>query len=387
MRNKLIDQPESYSPALLPAGMRSRFAEANGLRVHVLETGYETPGRPCILLLHGFPELAYSWRKNMLPLAQQGYHVIAPDLRGCGRTTGWEQGYDADLHAFGTLNMVRDAIALIAAMGHTQARLVVGHDAGVQIAVFAALIRPDLFRSLALMSIPFAGVAGLGNGSLPVPFAEDPIHNALKSLPCPRKHYTMYYSSPGANQEMLNAAQGLSAFLRAYFHSKSADWEGNHPHKLSAWSAEALAELPEYYMMEAGRDMPASVARMMPSQKQADECEWLTAAELAVYAEEYRRTGFQGGLNWYRTGTNGLNGRETRLFAGRRIQVPTMFLAGRSDWGAYQFPGSLEAMESSACEDYRGSFFLDHAGHWVQQEQPEKTNELLMKFLAETDQN
>ena len=385
MRNSHIDQQEPYSSAPLSAGIRSRFLEANGLRVHVLEAGYETPGRPCILLLHGFPELAYSWRKNMLPLAEQGYHVIAPDLRGCGRTTGWEQGYDVNLHAFGTLNMVTDAVSLVAAAGHTQVRLVVGHDAGVQIAAFAALIRPDIFQSLALMSIPFGGVAGLGNGSLPGPFAEDPIHRELKTLPRPRKHYTLYFSSPEADRDMLCAAQGLNDFLRAYFHCKSADREENHPHPLSAWSAETLAELPEYYIMEADRDMPATAARMMPTGKQIDDCAWLTDGELAVYAEEYRRTGFQGALNWYRTGTNGLNAQETRLFAGRRIQVPTMFLAGRSDWGAYQFPGSLEAMESAACEDYRGSFFLDHAGHWVQQEQPEKTNELLIQFLASTD--
>ena len=379
-------QPESCSSTVLPAGIRSRFVDANGLRMHVLEAGYETPGRPCILLLHGFPELAYSWRKNMLPLAEQGYHVIAPDLRGCGRTAGWEPGYDVNLHAFGTLNMVTDAMALVAAIGHAQVRLVVGHDAGVQIAAFAALIRPDIFQSLALMSIPFGGVAGLGNGSLPGSFEENPIHRELELLPRPRKHYTMYFSSPEANRDMLSASQGLSDFMRAYFHCKSADWKENHPHPLSAWSAEALAELPEYYIMEAGRDMPATVARMMPSRKQTEDCAWLTDAELGIYVEAYRQTGFQGALNWYRTGTNGLNARETRLFAGCRIQVPTMFLAGRQDWGAYQFPGTLEAMENNACEDFRGSFFLDGAGHWVQQEQPEKTNELLIRFLQDVFQ-
>src|SRR3954449_4527887 len=102
----------------LPSGIRSRFVEdINGLTMHVLEAGYETPGRPCILLLHGFPELAYSWRKVMTTLAAAGYHVIAPDQRGYGRTTGWDAEYDADLASFRLLNMVRDALGLGSAFG------------------------------------------------------------------------------------------------------------------------------------------------------------------------------------------------------------------------------------------------------------------------------
>src|SRR5262249_28108423 len=97
-----------YGNSTIPAGIRSRtVASLNGLTVHMLEAGYETPGRPAILLLHGFPELAYSWRKVMLPLAAAGYHVIAPDMRGYGRTTGWDRSYDADPDPFRILNMVR----------------------------------------------------------------------------------------------------------------------------------------------------------------------------------------------------------------------------------------------------------------------------------------
>ena len=105
---------DPISSDILPPGIRSRFVDdINGLRVHVLEAGHESAGRPCVLLLHGFPELAYSWRKVMPQLAAAGYHVIAPDQRGYGRTTGWEQGYDVDLHAFRMLNLVRDARILI----------------------------------------------------------------------------------------------------------------------------------------------------------------------------------------------------------------------------------------------------------------------------------
>ena len=107
----------------LPAAIRSRYVEGiNGLRMHVLEAGFETKGRPCVLLLHGFPELAYSWRKVMPALAEAGYHVIAPDQRGYGRTTGWDADYDGDLRSFRLLNLVRDALGLVSAFGYAQRR-------------------------------------------------------------------------------------------------------------------------------------------------------------------------------------------------------------------------------------------------------------------------
>ena len=110
--------PTPLAPSLLPAGVRARFVHGiNGLDMHVLEAGFETPGRPLILLLHGFPELAYSWRKVMAPLAALGFHVIAPDQRGYGRTAGWDGDYDGDLGSFRILNIVRDAIGLVSAFG------------------------------------------------------------------------------------------------------------------------------------------------------------------------------------------------------------------------------------------------------------------------------
>src|SRR6266436_8222830 len=141
-------------PAIpLPPGIRSRFVEdINGLRIHVLEAGYETKGRPCLLLLHGFPELAYSWRKVMGPLAEAGYHVIAPDQRGYGRTTGWDASYDGDLAPFRLTNLVRDALGLVSAFGHARVDAVIGHDYGSPVAAWCALLRPDVFRSVALMS-------------------------------------------------------------------------------------------------------------------------------------------------------------------------------------------------------------------------------------------
>src|SRR5689334_23618345 len=129
-----------YGNSTLPAGVRSRsIANVNGLTVHILEAGYETPGRRAVLLLHGFPELAYSWRKVMVPLASAGYHVIAPDQRGYGRTTGWDPEYDGDIGSFRLLNLVRDALALVLAFGHRSVAAVVGHDFGSYVAAYCAL--------------------------------------------------------------------------------------------------------------------------------------------------------------------------------------------------------------------------------------------------------
>src|SRR5215472_8171360 len=117
-----------YGNGTIPAGIRSRYiSNVNGMTVHILEAGYETPGRPAVLLLHGFPELAYSWRKVMPSLAAAGYNVIAPDQRGYGRTTGWDDSYDADGDPFRILNMTRDALGLLYALGHRSVAMIVGH--------------------------------------------------------------------------------------------------------------------------------------------------------------------------------------------------------------------------------------------------------------------
>src|ERR1700681_4006384 len=113
----------------LAPGIRSRFARnINGLDMHVLEAGFESAGRPLVLLLHGFPELAYSWRNVMAPLASAGFHVVAPDQRGYGRTTGWDPDYDGDLRSFRALNLVRDALGLVSALGFRSIAAVIGHD-------------------------------------------------------------------------------------------------------------------------------------------------------------------------------------------------------------------------------------------------------------------
>jgi pimeloyl-ACP methyl ester carboxylesterase len=214
-------------PLPLPEGVRSRFVDGvNGLRMHVLEAGFETPQRPCVLLLHGFPELAFSWRRVMPALAQAGWRVLAPDLRGYGRTTGWDRRYDGDLPAFRFLNLLRDVMALLEALGVART-VVVGHDFGSPLAAWCALVRPDVFRAVVLMSAPFGGPPALTpRGGAPSAAALD---EALAALKPARKHYQWYYSGRRADSDMRRAPQGIHAFLRAYYHHKSADWEGNQP--------------------------------------------------------------------------------------------------------------------------------------------------------------
>src|SRR6266446_1058960 len=262
----------AYGNGTMPAGIRSRqIANVNGMTVHILEAGYETPGRPAVLLLHGFPELAYSWRKVMPSLAAAGYHVIAPDQRGYGRTIGWDDSYDADPDPFRILNMVRDALGLVYALGLRSVDAIVGHDAGAPVAAWSALIRPDIYRSVALMSSPFAGPPSLpfntANGAVPPRPApsDDELDAELAKLDRPRKYYQNYQRTRGANDDMLHAPQGLHAFFRAYYHYKSADWKANKPHPLKARTAEELAQIPTYYVMDKDKGMAETVAPFMPS--------------------------------------------------------------------------------------------------------------------------
>ena len=374
---------EPLDSAVLPASIRSRFVErVNGLRIHILEAG--EPGRLCLLLLHGFPEIAYSWRRIMPALAEAGFHVVAPDQRGYGRTTGWSANYDDDLTPFRILNAVRDALGLVAALGLRQVAAVVGHDFGASVAAWCALVRPDVFRSLALMSAPFGGAPELPfatDGKQPGVPASPTIHEALAALPRPRKHYQWWYSTRPANAAMWHCKEGVHDFLRAYFHHKSADWAGNKPHELAGWTATELAKMPTYYIMDLADDMPTGVAKEMPSAAEIAACQWLPDRELAVYAGEYQRNGFQGGLNWYRSRTGGAFEAELQLFSGRTIDVKSIFISGKSDWGVYQRPGSIATMNGTACTNMVGVHLLDGAGHWVQQEQAERVTELLLGFL------
>jgi pimeloyl-ACP methyl ester carboxylesterase len=324
------------------------------------------------------------WRRSHPP----AIHVVAPDLRGYGRTTGWDDQYDGDLAPFSTLNAVKDALSLVWALGYRSVAAVIGHDVGSGIAGWCSIIRPDVFRAVGLMGPPFGGApAPVLNASASGVAAGPTIYDQLAALPRPRKHYQRYFMTREANDEMLHCPQGLHNFLRAYYHFKSADWKQNKPFPLKALSAEEFANMPAYYVMDMDKGMPETVAAQMPSAAEIAACRWMTEDDLRVYSSEYGRTGFQGGLQGYRArqGEAAYNA-DLRIFAGRTIDVPSLFIAGKSDWAVYLSPSAVDNMKNRTCTRMLGFHLLDGAGHWVQQERPEGVSTLLLQFLKQATQ-
>jgi pimeloyl-ACP methyl ester carboxylesterase len=243
-----------------------------------------------------------------------------------------------------------------------------------------------VFRSVVLMSAPFAGPPPLPFNTAdapPRPKRDDPVYRELAALPRPRKYYQLYYSTRQADADMHRAPQGVHDFLRGYYHHKSADWKDNKPYPLKSWTAGELAKMPTYYVMDLAKNMAETVAAEMPSADATAANAWLPDRELGFYSAEYARTGFQGGLQWYRCGTSGAFTAELETYSGRRIDVPSCFIAGQQDWGTYQRPGVYEAMQSTACTRMLGCHLIEGAGHWVQQEQPEQVARLLLQFVAQ----
>ena len=374
---------------MLPAGVRSRVLPGiNGLDIHVLEAGFEQKGRPAVLLLHGFPELAYSWRKVMPALAAAGYHAIAPDQRGYGRTTGWDADYDGDLTGFRFMNLLRDAIGVLFALGHRSAEAVVGHDFGASVASYAALVRPDIFKRMVLMSAPFSGPPGVpfDTADKPPPAKAPDIHAALAALARPRKHYQWYYSTRPANENMWKARQGVHDFLRAYYHHKSADWKDNKPFELKGWTADELAKHADLLHHGPGR-------RHGRDGGQGDALGGRDRGQ--QMADRPRAQGLQRRIHPHR-----LPGRAQLVSRAHRRQ-------GDGRAGSLHRPHHRRAldlhlgqerlghlpdarapstrMQKTACTNMKEIHLIDGAGHWVQQEQPDEVNRLLVKFLREAN--
>lgn len=399
----------SLPPLPVSPGIRQRHIDLTsepscGLNIFVLEAG--DPSNPLILLFHGYPELAYTWRKVILPLASHGFHVVAPDSRGYGRTTGWDTSSYAhtDLHQFTQLQLVLDTIALARALGHETAALVVGHDFGASAASGCAIARPDLFRAAVFIShVPSGpiglpalagGVAAAAPAALKAPEAgecsktasRDPdVHTSLARREKPLKHYQWYNSTANAAKDWQAPPQGLRAFLRGYVHLKSHVWKGNAVGmgRLTGWTADQLARMPGYYIMPLDATMPQVVESDMRGEDSSLTEAFVSDAELDVFVQEFSRTGFQGMLNWYRSSTDARNvNSQMAIFAGQKFAVPVTYIGGVADWGNYQRPGALEGLESGkSATDYRGTRIFAGAGHWPQTEIPDTLCDEIIKFL------
>jgi microsomal epoxide hydrolase len=179
----------------------------------------------------------------------------------------------------------------------------------------------------------------------------------------------------------------LHEFLRGYFHLKSGSCTRNYPRPLKSWTADELLQLPFYYIMPLDATMPEAIALDMknePENAQQLSQAWLPDSDLDVYVAEYGRTGFQGGLNWYRVRT-AADGRFTRdfdTFAGKKIEVPCAFVSGKMDWGIYQEPGALQKMvNGEVCSDFRFLRLIDRVGHWAPQESPDEVANAILRLV------
>lgn len=397
----------SLPPLPLPSVIRQRYIDLTteptcGLNIFILEAG--DPTKPLILLFHGYPELAYTWRKVLIPLASHGYHVVAPDSRGYGRTTGWDTSSYAhtNLSQFTQMQLVLDNIALMRALGHESAALVVGHDFGATAASGCALTRPDLFKAAVFIShvptgsvkLPTLGYDGT-DANLSATNEEhqpksgaprDPdIHTSLARRERPLKHYQWYNSTPKAAKDWQEPRQGLRTFLRGYLHLKSHVWNRNNTNMgtLTGWTADQLARMPGYYIMPLDATMPQVVENDMQDEDISLTEAFVSDTDLDVYVQEFSRTGFQGMLNWYRSSTDPRNvNMQMAVFAGHKFQVPVTYIGGFTDWGNYQRPGALESLENGiTATDYRGTRILDGAGHWPQVEVPDELCDVIVNFL------
>ncbi|KAF4972981.1 hypothetical protein FZEAL_9441 [Fusarium zealandicum] len=396
----------------LPAGVSSRFVDTSpvGLIFHILESlpiqSQETRP-PLILLLHGFPNLAYDWRFIMPKLAKAGYYAVAFDMRGFGRS------HNADLspikeETIRPMVAIRDVVTLVNALGYDSVHTLVGHDLGAFMASICALLRPDLIKSLLLMAHPWKGPPSLPFGRAPAASLEslipapkvhdwekhrDPdLPSSLAKLDPPRKHYKWYNASAAASDEWTYPiGQPLRDFLSGYFHIKSGDFTYNEIHPLKSWTAEELAVMPYYYVMRADLTMRENVERELSRESRAgleksDKKPWLTDADLDIYEQEFSRNTFSTCLLWYRVHVNPVLSADLLCFSGMKLAIPTKYVSGTRDWGTYQVPGALEAMEqgvSVAPECWRGALHIPGAGHWINMEKPDESAAEILK-LAET---
>lgn len=315
--------------------MNHRTIATNGLRMHVTEAG----AGPLVVLCHGFPELAYSWRHQLPALAAAGFHAVAPDQRGYGKTDRPEP-----IEAYHLLNLTADIVGLVQALGHDQA-VVVGHDWGSPVAWTCALLRPDVFRAVALLSVPYLQ----RNWHDPRPT------DLMRMIAGAGEFYQLYFQEPGRAETDLGADVRRTMTLMLYGASGDAPPE-------KRWR-------PVFPKGERPLDAGA-----MPDRLPA----WLTEADLDFFTAEFARTGFRGGLNWYRNLDRWWE--LTHFLCGATIRQPSLFVAGEHDAVIDMYRPAYDALEQTM-PGLRGKVLLPGAGHWVQQERPDDVNRLLVEFV------
>ncbi len=308
----------------------SRFIETNGIRMHCVEAG----SGPLVVLLHGFPESWHSWRHQLEPLAEAGFHAVAPDLRGYGQT----DRPDA-LEAYDIFQLTGDVVGLVHAMGQESA-VIVGHDWGALVTSYAALFRPDMFRAVALLSVPYSPRGPMNQTDW-----------EQKRYPG-KVFYQAQLRSAGSNEFLMSDVR--SSLLKGLY-SLSGEAEGE-----DRWSP----------VRDPAAPRGPSTTPQMPS--------WLNQADLDFLVKEYQRSGFTGGLNYYRNMDR--NWALTPFLSGAKIMQPTLFIAGDRDPVIEFTRGAYDALEKNV-PNLKKHVLLPGVGHWTQQERPQEVNRLLIEFL------
>ncbi|WP_053206674.1 alpha/beta fold hydrolase [Jiangella muralis] len=317
------------------AGLTHRLVRSPAGRIHLVEQG----DGPLVLLLHGFPEGWYSWRHQLPALAAAGYRAVAIDLRGYGRSS---RPGEVDAYRIGDL--VEDNVAVVEALGERQA-VIAGHDVGSVIAANSALIRPDVFRAVALLSVPYTPAGG-----------PRPSDVFTRMVPPGHEFYVSYFQQPGRAESEIEP--DVRGWLRGFYASLSA---GTMPGP----------DAPPWALIRAGHAMRERFPDAQP--------DWLSDADLDVVAAEFERTGLTGALNRYRNFDQ--DWADLAGYAGAPITQPSLFVAGALDAAVVALAGAIDAFPTTL-PGLGGSHLLDGAGHWIQQERPGEVSALLTRWLG-----
>jgi pimeloyl-ACP methyl ester carboxylesterase len=317
-----------------------RMVETNGIRMHIAEQG----AGPLVLLCHGFPESWYSWRHQLQALADGGFRAVAPDMRGYGQTDRPDP-----IESYTLLHLVGDMVGLLDALGADTA-VIAGHDWGAPVAWHAALLRPDRFRAVIGLSVPYIP-RGTARPTSVMPRSDD------------SQFYQLYFQSPGVAEAELERDAARS--IRSLLWSASGDMPRRLP---AATAGEALGMVPRAGGFLSRMAVPASLP------------DWLTEADIDFYATEFARTGFRGGLNWYRNIDR--NWELLAPFAGAKVTVPALYIAGdRALVVGFRGMQLLIANLGSFVPQLRSSLMLPGCGHWTQQERRSAVNVAMLEFL------